>query len=145
MAEPKTRETKASVATFLGTIADAERRKDCRTVAAMMRRATGCAPKMWGTAIVGFGRQPLKYASGRELDWPRVAFSPRKGDLTLYVGPPEEKADLLKRLGKHKSSKACLYIKRLADVDQKVLEAVIRRALAATRRGRERIPGTRRT
>ncbi len=129
MAEPKTRETKASVAAFLGKIADAERRKDCRTVAAMMRRATGKPPKMWGTAIVGFGRQPLKYASGRELDWPLVAFAPRKGDLTLYLGPPETKADLLKRLGKHKTSKACLYIKRLADVDTKVLEAVIERAL----------------
>ena len=129
MAEPKTRETKASVAAFLGKIADAERRKDCRTVAAMMRRATGHAPKMWGTAIVGFGRRPLKYASGRELDWPLVAFAPRKGDLTLYLGSPGTKADLLKRLGKHKTSKACLSIKRLADVDTKVLEAVIERAL----------------
>jgi hypothetical protein len=129
MAEPKTRETKASVAAFLGRIADAERRKDCRTVAAMMRRATGKPPKMWGTAIVGFGRQPLKYASGREMDWPLVAFAPRKGDLTLYLGPPGTKADLLQRLGKHKTSKACLHIKRLADVDTKVLEAVIERAL----------------
>ncbi|HET8947980.1 MAG TPA: DUF1801 domain-containing protein [Candidatus Polarisedimenticolia bacterium] len=129
MAEPKTRETKASVAAFLGKITDAERRKDCKAIAAMMRRATGAAPKMWGTAIVGFGSRPLKYASGRELDWPLVAFSPRKGDLTLYLGPPDAHADLLKGLGKHKTSKACLYIKRLADVDRKVLESLIRRSL----------------
>jgi len=130
MSEPKTRATKASVAAFLGTIAGAERRRDCREVAAMMRRATGAAPKMWGTAIVGFGSRRLKYASGRELDWPAIAFSPRKGALTLYLGAMEKRADLLARLGKHRSSKACLSIKRLADVDRKVLEALIARALA---------------
>jgi hypothetical protein len=130
MAEPKTRRTNASVAAFLGRIEDPDRRRDCRTVAAMMRRATGESPKMWGTAIVGFGTQPLKYASGRTLDWPQVAFSPRKGDLTLYLGPPDANADLLKRLGKHKTSKACLYIKRLSDVDPAILEALIRRTIA---------------
>jgi hypothetical protein len=130
MSEPKTRETKASVAAFLGKIADTERRRDCKEVAAMMRRATGAAPKMWGTAIVGFGSRRLRYASGRELDWPAIAFSPRKGDLTLYLGAMEKRADLLARLGKHKSSKACLSIKRLADVDRKVLEALLAKALA---------------
>ena len=129
MAEPKTRQTNASVAEFLGAIPDAERRRDCKAVAAMMRRASGETPKMWGTGIVGFGTHRLRYASGRELDWPRIAFSPRKGDLTLYLGAPEANADLLARLGRHKSSKACLYIKRLADVDPAVLEKLIRRAL----------------
>jgi hypothetical protein len=129
MADPKTRPTRASVAKFLGTIADAERRKDCKTVAAMMRRASGKAPKMWGPSLVGFGSRPLKYASGRELDWPEIAFSPRRGDLTLYLGEFEGKANLLARLGRHKTSKACLYIRRLADVDRKVLETLIEKTL----------------
>jgi hypothetical protein len=130
MAELKTKKTDASVAAFLGKIADAGRRKDCKTVAAMMRRASGRAPKMWGTSIVGFGSRRLKYASGRELDWPPIAFSPRKGDLTLYLGQFEKNADLLARLGKHKTGKGCLYIKQLADVDQKILETLIKKTLA---------------
>lgn len=132
--EPKTRETKASVAAFLEKIPDPARRKDCRTVAAMMRKASGAAPKMWGPAIVGFGSTRLKYASGRELDWPAIAFASRKTDLTLYLEEEfEGKADLLKRLGKHKTGKCCLYVKRLADVDLDVLETLIVKSLRWTR------------
>ena len=130
--EPKTRETKASVAAFLNTIPDAARRKDCKDVAAMMRKASGAAPKMWGTGIVGFGSVRLKYASGRELDWPALAFASRKTDLTLYLDERELKAELVKRLGRHKTGKCCLYIKRLADVDRGVLEALIRRSYQAS-------------
>ena len=85
---------------------------------------------MWGPAIIGFGSQTLKYATGRELEWPRTAFSPRKGNLSLYVlaGRPTE-AELLKKLGPHKSGVSCLVIKRLADVDQKVLEKLIKESL----------------
>jgi len=130
--EPKTRKTRASVAAFLDRIPDAGRREDCKAVAAMMRKASGRAPKMWGTGIVGFGSRRLKYASGKELDWPAVAFASRKTDLTLYLGEFEGKAELLARLGKHKTSTACLYIKRLADVDRSVLETLILKTLEGT-------------
>jgi hypothetical protein len=131
--EPKTRETRASVAAFLDAIPDAGRRRDCKAIAAMMRKASGAAPKMWGSAIIGFGRRRLKYASGKELDWPAVAFASRKGDLTLYLCEFDGKADLLARLGKHKTSTACLYIKRLADVDRGVLETLIKKTVTAER------------
>jgi hypothetical protein len=136
--EPKTRETKASVAAFLDAIPDAARRKDCKEVAAMMRKASGAAPKMWGTGIVGFGRRPLKYASGRELDWPTIAFASRKTDLTIYLDPREDYRALLARLGKHKMGKCCLSIKRLADVDRGVLEALIEKTVYQARPGADR-------
>lgn len=132
MAGPKTRMTKASVAKYLDKIPDAGRRKDCRTVAAMMRKASGSAPKMWGPGIVGFGSRPLKYASGKELDWPALAFASRKTDLTIYLGEFDDRARLLARLGKHKFTKCCLYIKRLSDVDRGVLEELIRKDYQAS-------------
>lgn len=126
MAEPKTRATKESVTDFLGRVADDERRKDCKTVARLMKAATGAPGKMWGASIVGFGSAPVVYADGRTLDWPAVAFSPRKGDLVLYVKIGREgQAALLKKLGKHKAGKGCLYIKSLADVDLAVLGKII--------------------
>ena len=128
--QPKTRPTKASVAAFLEKIPDAARRKDCKAVAAMMRKASGAAPKMWGSSIIGFGSRPLKYASGRELDWPVLAFASRKSDLTIYIDHRRDLTDLLARLGRHKVSKACLCIKRLSDVDRSVLEAILRRNVA---------------
>jgi len=95
-----------------------------------MRELSGAEPRLWGSAIVGFGTQPLRYASGRELEWPLIAFSPRKQDLTLYLsGGPPLRAALLAKLGKHKTGKVCLYIKRLADVDLGVLRALIADAL----------------
>jgi hypothetical protein len=126
MAEPKTKPTTESVAAFLSRVADDERRSDCKTIVRLMKAATGAAPRMWGTSIVGFGNAPVVYADGRTMDWPAVACSPRKGDLTLYVKLGRDgQAALLKKLGKHKAGKGCLYIKRLADVDLAVLEKII--------------------
>jgi hypothetical protein len=126
MAEPKTKPTAESVTAFLAKVADDERRADCKTVARLMKAATGAAPKMWGASLVGFGNAPVVYADGRTMDWPAVAFSPRKGDLTLYVKLGRDgQAALLKKLGKHKAGKGCLYIKSLADVDLAVLEKII--------------------
>lgn len=128
MAEPKTRPTAESVDAFIDRIDPEARRDDCRALVRMFRKVTGQPAVMWGTAIVGFGSQPMKYADGKEYDWPVVAFSPRKSDLTLYLGLDD---DLLARLGKHKRSQgSCLYIKRLADVDLGVLEELIERSAA---------------
>lgn len=126
MAEPKTKRNNASVATFLDSIEDRQKRADAKKIASMMRAATGSRAKMWGTAIVGFGSYHYKYASGREGDWMLVGFSPRKQNLSLYIMPGFKTFDtLLARLGKHSTGKSCLYIKRLADVDEKVLEKLI--------------------
>lgn len=126
MAELKTKATNASVADFLNAIEDDERRKDCKTVAKIMQKATGAKPKLWGPSIVGFGDHHYKYASGRELDWFLTGFSPRKKDLTLYIMPGFERYDaLMASLGKHSTGKSCLYIKRLADVDTSVLEKLV--------------------
>jgi len=130
MAELKTKENDASVSAFIDSIADAQRREDARTVAAMMKAATRSVPRMWGTSIVGFGAQHYRYASGREGDWFRAGFSPRKDSLTLYITSGLERhRDLMGRLGKYKTGKACLYIRKLADVDQKVLKQLITESL----------------
>jgi hypothetical protein len=125
MAELKTKETTASVATFLNAIDDEERRKDCKTIAALMRRATGKPPKMWGTSIVGFGKYRYQgRSSGGE--WFVMGFSPRAANLTLYLlAGPRNNPRLLKKLGRHSIGGSCLYIKRLADVDSAVLQALI--------------------
>ena len=132
MAELKTKETKASVAAFLNKISDEQRRKDCRTVLDLMQRATGEKPKMWGSSIVGFGRHKYRYASGHEGEWPIIAFSPRKNDLTLYIMPGfEDYAEsLMAKLGKYKTGKVCLYIKRLDDVEIPVLKKLITKSVA---------------
>jgi hypothetical protein len=125
--EPKTRETEASVEDFLSSVENETRRADAFQVLEIYKRATGLEPKMWGDAIVGFGSRPIKYADGSEMDWPIAAFSPRKQNMTLYVMSSSPKQpELLAKLGPHTSSKACLYIKRLADVDPKVLERLIK-------------------
>lgn len=130
MAEAKTLPTNEPVADFLARVADPKRRADCETVLAMMRRATGVEPVMWGTGIVGFGRYRYTYASGRSGEWPVIGFSPRKNDLTLYLMPGfEGQQDLLAKLGKHKTSVSCLYLKRLADVDLPTLEQLVRDAV----------------
>lgn len=130
MAEAKTLPTDEPVADFLARVADPKRRADCDTVLAMMRRATGVEPVMWGTGIVGFGRYRYTYASGRSGEWPVIGFSPRKNDLTLYLMPGfEGQQDLLAKLGKHKTSVSCLYLKRLADVDLPTLEQLVRDAV----------------
>ena len=125
MGEPKTRPTTASVADFLALQPDA-RRVDCEEIAAMMQAATGEPAVMWGDAIVGFGRYAQSYAKGQPLEWPVVGFSPRKAELVLYLMQGFDGAQpMLGRLGKHKTSKACLYIKRLSDVDAAVLRQLI--------------------
>ncbi|HUP48477.1 MAG TPA: DUF1801 domain-containing protein [Thermoanaerobaculia bacterium] len=126
MAELKTKPTESSVEAFLGSIADEARRKDCLAVAAMMKRVTGSQPKMWGNGIVGFGEYHYVYDSGREGDWFLAGFSPRKNDLTLYIMSGfEGSGDLMKRLGKYKTGKSCLYVKKLADIDAAALEELI--------------------
>jgi hypothetical protein len=132
VAEAKTRPTKQSVASFIKGV-DEERRKDCTTLVRMMKDASGAPATMWGTSIVGFGSYELKYASGRAADWPIIGFSPRKQDLTLYVGRGAD-GTLLKALGKHKLAGGCLYIKRLSDVDLAVLEKVVSASVKETRR-----------
>ena len=133
MAENTTQVTKLSVAAFLDSVTDAGRRADARVLVKMMQSATGEKPKMWGPSIVGFGSYHYKYDSGREGDMPVVAFSPRKAAMVLYglMGSGEP----ISQLGKHTAGKGCLYVKKLADVDQKVLGAMIAKSVAA-RRGR---------
>ncbi|MGQ0540331.1 MAG: DUF1801 domain-containing protein [Blastocatellia bacterium] len=133
--EPKTRETDASVEDFLKSIENTERREDGFRVLEMYKKATGLEPKMWGPAIVGFGKQILAYPDGRKLDWPIVGFSPRKQNMTLYVicGSPKQPA-LLEKLGKHSTSVSCLYIKRLSDIDEKVLEKIVKDAFQHTKK-----------
>lgn len=127
MAELKTKPTAQSVADFLKKIPDAQRREDCFTVAKLMEEATGHEPKMWGPSIVGFGTFHYKYDSGREGDWLVTGFSPRKGDLTLYLMMGFEKhGELMKQLGKHRTGKSCLYIKKLSDVHLPTLKKLIK-------------------
>jgi hypothetical protein len=128
MAELKTKLTGESVDGFLERLPDGARRADCRKLVKLMRKATRSKPAMWGPSIVGFGRQTLHYPSGRDLDWFLAGFSPRKQDLVLYLlGGYEGQGALLKKLGKHKIGKSCLYVKRLEDVDLTVLGRLIER------------------
>jgi hypothetical protein len=127
MAELKTKPTNASVEKFLNQIADEARREDCFKIAKIMEEITGNEPKMWGPSIVGFGSYHYKYTSGHEGDWPIAAFSPRKQDLTLYLLPGfAESGELMQKLGKHRTGKSCLYIKRLSDVHEPTLKKLIR-------------------
>ena len=126
MAEPKTRMTRASVAAFLDKTTDGARKKDCLAVLDMMKKVTKAEPRMWGTAIVGFGTYLQEYADGKVMEWPVVGFSPRKQNLTLYLAPGFEGYDeLMKKLGKCKTGKVCLYLKSLEDVDVKVLKRLV--------------------
>ena len=126
MAELKTKRTGSSVAAFLDKLPDESRRKDCQALIRIMKHAVKAEPKMWGSSIIGFGDYRYKYASGRENDWFLVGFSPRKQDLTLYIMAGFDRFDaLLATLGKYKTGKSCLYIKRLSDIDLPVLEALI--------------------
>jgi len=131
MAELKTRPTIASVEKFLNGIADEQRRKDCFRVLEIMKAATKAEPEMWGTSIVGFGRHNYKYESGTKGEWFLTGFSPRKEALTLYLmGGSGRHPDLLKKLGKHKTGRACLYIKKLDDIDLPTLRQLIKRSVA---------------
>jgi hypothetical protein len=130
MAELKTQPTGASVGAFLNGIEDAKKRKDAKAVHKMMREITGKRPKMWGPDIIGYGSYHYRYASGREGEWFLTGFSPRKQALTLYImsGFYGEEP-LLKKLGKYKTGKACLYLKKLEDVDEGVLRKLIEKSV----------------
>ncbi len=132
MAELKTKKTTASVAQFLNDIPDDGQRKDSKELAKLMASITGEKPKMWGESIVGFVDFHYRSASGREGDWFKVGFSPRKQNLTIYLALSDLAGydALLSKLGKHSIGKSCLYVKRLDDVDRVVLEKVIRKSVA---------------
>ena len=131
MAELKTKPTDVNPAQYIAAIEDEERRKDVETVMKMMREATGEAPVMWGNDMVGFGKYAYKYASGHSGEWAVTGFASRKQALTLYFcGGLDNQADLLAKLGKHKTGKGCLYIKRMSDVDQNALREMIERSWA---------------
>ena len=135
MAELKTKQTNASVEKFLNQISDEVRREDCFKVMKMMEEITGEKPKMWGPSIVGFGTYHYKYASGREGDWPIAAFSPRKQDLTLYIMPGSIlQSELMQQLGKHRTGKSCLYLKRLSDIHLPTLKKLIRTSVKESRK-----------
>lgn len=126
MAEPKTRPTAIKARDWLAGIADEARRADCARLIALMKRLTGKPPVLWGGSIVGFASYPMPYASGKTLDWPRVAFASRSTGLVLYVMTGFDGAKpLLKRLGPHRTGQSCLYVKRLADLDLGALEALL--------------------
>lgn len=131
MAENKTKPTDASADDYIDAIEGEERRDDCRALVKLMSKITKHKPVMWGPSIVGFGRYHYKYDSGREGDSCLTGFSSRKGDISVYLvasGPDQE--NLLKRLGKHKMGKACLYIRKLRDVDLKILEQLVSGSVA---------------
>ena len=134
-ADNKTQITEASAEDFLNALADEQQRADSLKVDEIMRRVTGEDPKMWGTGIVGYGLRHLKYDSGREMDWMVIGFSPRKGNLTLYVGLGGDNRydDQLARLGKHKTGKGCLYINKLSNIDEAVLEELISASFSQNR------------
>ena len=131
MAELKTRPTQESVESFLNRIDDEQNRADCFAVMKMMRQVTKEKPKMWGPSVIGFGSYHYKYASGREGDFMLIGFAPRKQALTLYIMPGFSKYDtLMKKLGKYKTGKSCLYIKKLEDVDQSILKELVKQSAA---------------
>ena len=126
MAELKTKKTELSVNAFIKKIPDAQKQKDALVIVELMEKATKATAKMWGTAIIGFGDKLLKYESGRELQWFVMGFSPRKANLAFYIsGTVEKQQALLKKLGKHKTGKGCLYINKLEEVDVTVLKKII--------------------
>lgn len=133
MAEPKTKPHEGDVTAFLDGITDPQRQADAKAARDLIGQATGASPKMWGASIVGFGDYHYSYDSGREGDTFVVGFSPRKASLTLYLTDGFEKyRDLLARLGKHSTGKACLYITRMSDVDRDVLKEMVSRSYANT-------------
>lgn len=135
MAELKTQPTDVSVGDFIAAIPDETRREDCRTVVEIMKNATHSDPKMWGPSIVGFGHYHYKYESGREGDWFLAGFSPRKSALTLYIMAGFDRYDgIMARLGKYKTGKSCLYVKKLSDIDLDVLRELVDESVKHTSR-----------
>ena len=133
MADNKTKPTKVSVAGFINALTDPAKRADAKALVKLMQSAAGEKPKMWGPSIIGFGSHHYKYESGREGDMPLIGFSPRKAANVLYGLHGSSDSKVLAKLGKHTTGKGCLYIKKLADVDQQVLQEMVVTAVAATR------------
>ena len=127
LVEIKTKPTSASVEDFINNVPDEQKRKDSFTLLEMMKKATGEEPVLWSNSIIGFGNKRFKSpTTGREVDWLRIGFSPRKANLSLYLAVNiKEHADTLEKLGKHKTGAGCLYINKLDDVDLKVLKKMI--------------------
>lgn len=127
LAEIKTKPTTASVEDFINAVPDEQKREDSFAILEMMKKATGEGPKMWGGSLIGFGNVRYKSpATGREVDWLRIGFSPRKANISLYLTMNvKEHTEALEKLGKHKTGVGCLYINRLSDVDLKVLKKLI--------------------
>lgn len=132
LAEIKTKPTDASVEDFLKSIEDQQKVKDSILILEMMKTASGEEPKMWGSSIIGFGNTRYKSpATGREVDWFLIGFSPRKANLSLHLTIDiQQQSDALAKLGKHKTGKSCLYINKLADIDIKVLQGMIEASLS---------------
>jgi hypothetical protein len=135
MAEQKTKPTSVSVEGYIDKLADESVRDDCRALIKVMQKVTGSPAVMWGAGIIGFGKYHYKYASGHEGEAPLAGFAPRKTNITVYAYPT---AELMKKLGKHKSAKVCIYFKRLSDIDIAVLEKVVK---ASVQEVRKRFPG----
>lgn len=134
MSAPKTKPTEVSAESHIAAIANEEQRQDARSLVALMRKVTEQEPRMWGPSIVGFGSYHYKYASGHEGDSALAAFAARGRELVVYIATDFEGRDvLLSKLGKHKTGKVCVYIRRLADVDLKVLEELVARSVADTK------------
>lgn len=134
MYQLKTTETSVPVREFLDAVADEAKRRDSWKLVEMMARATGAEPRMWGPSIVGFGRYHYRYDSGHEGEMCVLGFSPRKAAFSIYLSCQIDRhARLLARLGKHKTGKGCLYVKRLADIDLEVLEALLAEGVAEAR------------
>ena len=134
MSAPKTKPTEVSAESHIAAIANDEQRNDAQTLVALMRRVTKQEPRMWGPSIVGFGSYHYKYASGHEGDSPLAGFAVRGSELVVYIAAGFEGRDvLLAKLGKHKTGKVCVYIRRLANVDLKVLETLVARSIAETK------------
>lgn len=132
--EPKTKPTKVAPEDFIAAVENEQKRKDAEWVMAMMTDVTGEPPVMWGPSIIGFGSYHFVYASGREGDWMVTGFSPRKTALSIYLmSGVEREAELLAKLGKYKTGKSCLYIKRLTDVDTDVLRELVVASVAKMR------------
>lgn len=128
--ENKTKATEVSVDAFIAAVADPNQRADAEMICALMKRLSGEPATMWGPTIIGFGRYHYRYDSGREGEMCRIGFSPRKGQSVLYlIDGFEGHAELMARLGKHKTGKSCLYVKRLSDIDETVLEEICVRSL----------------
>jgi len=135
MATNKTVETKASVPAFLKTIKDDKKRKDCAVIIDLISKHTGLEPKMWGTAIVGFGSYHYKYESGREGDAPLTGIAARASSITLYLGSNfDKREELLAKFGKHKVSGGCVHIQKLEDIDTGILLKMVKNSIAHTKK-----------